>query len=328
MSEEQAFLEQLAKTPGDDLTRQVYADWLDEHDDRRGEYLRKEVELAAIPEWGPRSGERAEEARRLREGIKEDWLERAGKRFDVVLYCYRSLSTLVECLRELTGCGGVEARLLAEHLPSCLLAGVALPKAESLRDGLREMLDGIDVQTVPTCFEGAAYETLLGVDRGFMGLLDGASRQKAEAERQRCYDRLASLLGRDVRSSRELSQEPAVPLQGGVPFPEAEALRLAGLPITRIILRRLPACTSEPPVFSLPGAYSRHYDVVLERIEPKQEAFVAWVVVQLTGWSLAQTQKRISALPQRIQHGLGWEEALWAFRRFRGWADIRVVPCV
>jgi uncharacterized protein (TIGR02996 family) len=326
MSEEQAFLDLLSSNPGDDLTRQVYADWHEEHDDRRGEYLRMEIELAGVPEWNPLSSSLAEEARRLREGVSEDWLACAGKRFDVVLHSFRSRAALGLHLRELTACGEVDVELLAGELPSCLLAGVVLPKAEALCIGLRGKLEGIDIEMVPTTFEGAAYEALLGADRSSF-IFDEESRQKAEVERQRGYNHLASLLGRDVRLSREQSRVRCVSLKSGIAFPEAEALRLAGLPVARVILRRLPA-SPEPTVFSFPGAFRRNYDLVMDSIDPTQEDFVAWVVRQVTGWSLAETQMRLKTLPRRIKHGLGWEEALWAFRRFRGRADIRVVPCV
>jgi len=38
--EEEAFLAAIAKSPADNLTRLVYADWLDERDDPRGAYVR------------------------------------------------------------------------------------------------------------------------------------------------------------------------------------------------------------------------------------------------------------------------------------------------
>ncbi|MEO2089003.1 MAG: TIGR02996 domain-containing protein [Gemmataceae bacterium] len=46
MSEDEAFIRKIVDSPGDDLPRLVYADWLDERDDPRGAYLRAEVEWA------------------------------------------------------------------------------------------------------------------------------------------------------------------------------------------------------------------------------------------------------------------------------------------
>src|SRR3954470_13698640 len=57
-----AFLQAIKEQPADDLPRLVLADWLEEHDDPRGELLRLQVLLArVIP------GSAAGEARRLRE---------------------------------------------------------------------------------------------------------------------------------------------------------------------------------------------------------------------------------------------------------------------
>lgn len=46
MSEDEAFIRAIVDNPGDDTARLVYADWLDEHDDPRGAYLRAEHEAA------------------------------------------------------------------------------------------------------------------------------------------------------------------------------------------------------------------------------------------------------------------------------------------
>ena len=50
MHEEQGFLDQLLDHPEDDVTRLVYADWLEDHDDPRSAYLRAEVALARMVE--------------------------------------------------------------------------------------------------------------------------------------------------------------------------------------------------------------------------------------------------------------------------------------
>src|SRR3954463_6289309 len=88
MSEEAAFLDALATNPGDDVTRQVYADWLQERGDERGDYLRGEIEFAALPEFHPRRDELARTLAALRERIDAGWLAQVGKRFDVVLFGY------------------------------------------------------------------------------------------------------------------------------------------------------------------------------------------------------------------------------------------------
>src|SRR5260370_1026453 len=88
MSQEQAFLDQLAADPFDDVTRLVYADWLEDQDDPCGEYLHREAELATMPEYDPRHAALEAQLRRLRERIAEPWLRQAGKRFDLVVHDY------------------------------------------------------------------------------------------------------------------------------------------------------------------------------------------------------------------------------------------------
>jgi uncharacterized protein (TIGR02996 family) len=62
VSEDEAFIRAVVDSPGDDTARLVYADWLDDHSDPRGPYLRAEFEWATP--W--RSGERPAESAELR----------------------------------------------------------------------------------------------------------------------------------------------------------------------------------------------------------------------------------------------------------------------
>jgi uncharacterized protein (TIGR02996 family) len=47
--EQAAFLRAILAAPEDDVPRLIYADWLDERDDPRGEFIRVQVELAKTP---------------------------------------------------------------------------------------------------------------------------------------------------------------------------------------------------------------------------------------------------------------------------------------
>src|SRR5262245_24830604 len=47
MTEDEVFVKAILDSPGDETPRLVYADWLDEHDDPRGSYLRIESKWAA-----------------------------------------------------------------------------------------------------------------------------------------------------------------------------------------------------------------------------------------------------------------------------------------
>lgn len=54
---ESAFLEAVRDAPDDDGPRLVYADWLDEQGDPRGEFIRVQCELARLPRDDPNRGE-------------------------------------------------------------------------------------------------------------------------------------------------------------------------------------------------------------------------------------------------------------------------------
>ena len=54
MSDDEAFIRAIVDSPGDDTPRLVYADWLDEHSDPRGDYLRAEAEAVRLKRHGSR----------------------------------------------------------------------------------------------------------------------------------------------------------------------------------------------------------------------------------------------------------------------------------
>ncbi|OAI49611.1 hypothetical protein AYO44_06300 [Planctomycetaceae bacterium SCGC AG-212-F19] len=54
MNDHEAFLQGILQHPDDDAPRLVYADWLDEHTDPRGEFIRVQCELAKLPVDDPR----------------------------------------------------------------------------------------------------------------------------------------------------------------------------------------------------------------------------------------------------------------------------------
>ncbi len=73
MSDDVAFLHALRAFPEDDTRRLVYADWLDERGDLRGEYLRLEV-AARAAEPGDRRDELLKRIRIVREPLDLRWL--------------------------------------------------------------------------------------------------------------------------------------------------------------------------------------------------------------------------------------------------------------
>jgi uncharacterized protein (TIGR02996 family) len=140
MSEEQAFLETLAAHPGDDVTRLVYADWLDERGDPRGRYLRLEIELAGAAEDDERVGQLEAELRQLRGDFSTEWADVAGKRWDVWLLAYlpyRKIS-VIKVIRELTGCGLVEGKRASDEIPALVCPNRWRSEAEAHAAQLRE----------------------------------------------------------------------------------------------------------------------------------------------------------------------------------------------
>jgi uncharacterized protein (TIGR02996 family) len=73
---DEGFLRELLAHPGDKVTRLVYADWLDERDDPRGEFLRLEVRLSELE---PDTAEHAAVGallQQMRSTLDPDWLAR------------------------------------------------------------------------------------------------------------------------------------------------------------------------------------------------------------------------------------------------------------
>lgn len=138
MSVEESLLAQLAEHPEDDVTRLVYADWLEERDDARAEYLRAEVELGGVFSDILRAEAVQAQLRELRAGLDPDWLLHAGKRFDVWLFGYPPVMKIavIKVIRELTGCGLAEAKAISESLPRRVVASATLAAAELTRERL------------------------------------------------------------------------------------------------------------------------------------------------------------------------------------------------
>jgi uncharacterized protein (TIGR02996 family) len=73
-ADDRAFLRAILSDPAAPPPRLVYADWLDEQGDVRGEFLRGEVELAGLPPGGLRHAALKARLRELREAIDAGWL--------------------------------------------------------------------------------------------------------------------------------------------------------------------------------------------------------------------------------------------------------------
>jgi uncharacterized protein (TIGR02996 family) len=74
VTHDDAFLKAIIDTPEDDTPRLVYADFLDERGDPRGEFIRVQCELARLPDDDPRRLELEARERGLLKEHKEEWV--------------------------------------------------------------------------------------------------------------------------------------------------------------------------------------------------------------------------------------------------------------
>jgi uncharacterized protein (TIGR02996 family) len=119
MSEEQAFLAALAANPADDLTRLVYADWLDEHGHQKSRYLRLVTELALMPREEMLQSQAHDEILSLSAVLHPDWLEAVGRRFELALIRFNMSDRLIliRALSEWLHIEGLEAEQLTALPP-------------------------------------------------------------------------------------------------------------------------------------------------------------------------------------------------------------------
>jgi uncharacterized protein (TIGR02996 family) len=91
LREEEAFVRPVLATPDDDAPRLMYADWLEELDDPRGDYLRLLAQLEEPPAKAP---ERALplRLRELRKGIDPPGVRRSRGRQSSAAGCSASTS--------------------------------------------------------------------------------------------------------------------------------------------------------------------------------------------------------------------------------------------
>jgi uncharacterized protein (TIGR02996 family) len=86
MSHDDAFLASIIEAPDDDTPRLIYADWLEERDDPRGEFIRVQCELARLRKSkdGPRRAALKARGRELFSGQQDAWVEALVRQFDRV----------------------------------------------------------------------------------------------------------------------------------------------------------------------------------------------------------------------------------------------------
>src|SRR5262245_56433541 len=78
MGEEQGFVEAIASNPNDDGLRLIYADWLEERGDPRGELVRVCQAMRGVPVWSDRYWELKARRNELWVRCPLEWLEATG----------------------------------------------------------------------------------------------------------------------------------------------------------------------------------------------------------------------------------------------------------
>jgi uncharacterized protein (TIGR02996 family) len=79
MTDDQDFVQAILSRPDDDTVRLVYADWLDERGDVRGEFLRLSLELARHTSKSKKYALVSERLEAIRPGIDPEWAASVGR---------------------------------------------------------------------------------------------------------------------------------------------------------------------------------------------------------------------------------------------------------
>lgn len=124
MNDDALFLGRIKAAPDDDNLRQVYADWLEERGDVRGEYLRLDHQLSQIPL----------RLAQLAEKIDPAWIASVSRRRRVVLISFtlQHKIAVIKVVRDVTGLGLKESKDLVESVPAPVKDDLSREEAEQL----------------------------------------------------------------------------------------------------------------------------------------------------------------------------------------------------
>src|ERR1700694_4004760 len=73
MTHDDAFVQAIIDRPDDDAPRLIYADWLEERGDPRGEFIRVQCALARMDEYDPRRWDLEAREKELLAAHHHDW---------------------------------------------------------------------------------------------------------------------------------------------------------------------------------------------------------------------------------------------------------------
>ncbi len=89
MTHDEAFLQAILEAPDDDTPRLIYADWLEEQDDPRGEFIRVQCQLARLAQDDPGRPTLEERERHLYAEVAPGWPGSPRDRAAAFAFCRR-----------------------------------------------------------------------------------------------------------------------------------------------------------------------------------------------------------------------------------------------
>ncbi len=92
MTHDEAFLQAMLEAPDDETQRLIYADWLDEQDDPRGEFIRVQCQLTRLAADDPARPALEERERRLYAEVSPGWPGSPRDRAAAFAFCRRALA--------------------------------------------------------------------------------------------------------------------------------------------------------------------------------------------------------------------------------------------
>lgn len=141
MTQDEAFLQAITEAPGDDTTRLIYADWLEEqHQQDRATFLRLECSLLEAVGDEKQYADLEARLNALRATIDSSWVSRAGKLYDVILEWYSPLAKIltIKNVRMATGLNLKEAVDLVHRAPCVLRRGIPWDQAIEMKKTLQD----------------------------------------------------------------------------------------------------------------------------------------------------------------------------------------------
>jgi uncharacterized protein (TIGR02996 family) len=332
MIDEPGFLAQLYTNPADDTTRLVYADWLEERGDRRGAYLRQEVEVAGLDEWSDGYRDRERELSRLRQGLPAEWLELAGRRYDVWLVDLPAdppgLTLLLLTLCRL-GRGPLEAAGMLGQLPQAVIENALRPAAEEVRETL---LAACQAGEEPPASEVPVRLRLARAPRPKLCRYPGPGEapgyalrlvERTRKKRPALEDAVRRVLGGGEDAGAAVEGELPRTLRTFATPEEARRAAGAFKGLATVEVRHV-----EPPPAGrlLDRPLVGRFAVVLHRYPPEVKRHLLAVLRLMTGCS-AREARRLAAgpLPLVVGSGLDWQraEALRLALPARAWVEVR-----